>query len=254
MRFKICGLLITVLFINILFGQSINGRINYEIKLVEDNLFYPGTLYFNSDTSVFQYKNKKEKRWARDEGVGKVQVVDTDSIGRLAIMALNSSNRHFLIRDFCGSDVKIYTDTVELKWEISDEKKMIGEYLCKKATTRFRGRDYIAWYCPEIAVSIGPLKYNGLPGLILEITTTDKKLNIYATKIFLTSIQLVSVPLLKEKLVSRKEFNLCLDNDAIKEYYKNKAIIAQLQKEFPDVQVSDRPFIPRSENATEVDQ
>ena len=240
--------------INSVFAQSINGRINYEVKLMEDNLYYPGTLYFNKDTSVFQYKNNIEKRWTRNEGIGKIQWVDTDSIGRLVIRAMNSNNPQFVIRDFCGSDVKIYIDTVEMKWVLSNEQKMIGEYLCKKATTRFRGRDYIAWYCPEIAVSIGPLKYNGLPGLILEITTTDKKLNIYATKIFLTSMQLVSVPLLKEKLVSRKEFNLCLDNDSIKEYYKNKAIIAQLQKEFPDIQVSDRPFIPRSENATEVDQ
>ncbi|MFO0447782.1 MAG: GLPGLI family protein [Pseudomonadota bacterium] len=220
---------------------------------MEDNLFYPGTLYFNKDTSVFQYKNNVQKRWTRDEGIGKLQWVDTDSIGRLAVR-FNSNNPHFIIRDFCGPDARIYLDTVEMKWLFSDEKKMIGEYLCKKATTKFRGRDYIAWYCPEISVSIGPLKYNGLPGVILEITTTDKKLSIYATNIFLMSNQLINVPLLKEKVISRKEFNLCLDDTAVKEYYKNKAIIAQLQKEFPDVTVTDRPFVPRNENATEVEQ
>lgn len=254
MRLIIFIVLIFVAPINDVFAQSLSGRINYEVKLMEDNLYYPGTLYFNKDTSVFQYKNNIEKRWTRNEGIGKIQWVDTDSIGRLAIRVMNSNNPQFVIRDFCGSDVKIYIDTVEMKWILSNEQKMIGEYLCKKATTRFRGRDYIAWYCPEIAVSAGPLKYNGLDGLILEISTMDKKLNIYATSITLASNQSVKVPMLTGKVVSRKDFNLCQDDSWVKEYYKNKAIIAQLQKEFPDVQISDGPFIPRSENATEVDQ
>ena len=125
--------------INSVFAQSINGRINYEVKLMEDNLYYPGTLYFNKDTSVFQYKNHIEKRWFRNEGIGKIQSEDTDSIGRLAIRVINSNYPQYIIRDFCGSDVKIYIDTVEMKWVLSNEQKMIGEYLCKKATTRFRG-------------------------------------------------------------------------------------------------------------------
>jgi GLPGLI family protein len=240
--------------INSVFAQSINGRINYEVKLMEDNLYYPGTLYFNKDTSVFQYKNHIEKRWFRNEGIGKIQSEDTDSIGRLAIRVINSNYPQYIIRDFCGSDVKIYIDTVEMKWVLSNEQKMIGEYLCKKATTRFRGRDYIAWYCPEIAVSFGPLKYNGLDGLILEISTMDKKLNIYATSIILTRNQSVKVPLLSGKVVTRKEFNLCQDDSWVKGYYRNKANIAKLQKEFPDIEITDSPFEPRSQSATEIEQ
>jgi len=60
---------------------------------MEDNLYYPGTLYFNKDTSVFQYKNNIEKRWTRDEGIGKIQWVDTDSIGRLVIRAMNIARK-----------------------------------------------------------------------------------------------------------------------------------------------------------------
>ena len=30
-----------------------------------------------------------------------------------------------------------------------------------------------AWFCPEIPYSFGPLKFGGLPGLILELQTKD---------------------------------------------------------------------------------
>jgi len=53
------------------------------------------------------------------------------------------------------------------QWELSDETKMIGNYLCQKATTTFKGRNYIVWFTSEIPFSFGPWKLHGLPGLIL---------------------------------------------------------------------------------------
>ncbi|MGY0427034.1 MAG: GLPGLI family protein, partial [Polaribacter sp.] len=41
----------------------------------------------------------------------------------------------------------------------------------------------IAWYTLEIPYSFGPTKYNGLPGLILELKNRQAK--IYASKILL---------------------------------------------------------------------
>jgi len=48
-------------------------------------------------------------------------------------------------------------------------------YLCHKATTRFRGRDYIAWYTEEIPFPYGPFKFGGLPGLIACIYDTQRE-------------------------------------------------------------------------------
>jgi len=56
-----------------------------------------------------------------------------------------------------------------LNWSICDEKKTIQRYVCQRATTRFRGRDYEAWFSFEIPISEGPYKFGGLPGMILEI-------------------------------------------------------------------------------------
>lgn len=62
-------------------------------------------------------------------------------------------------------------------WKIEKEAKSIKDYKVQKATTTFAGREYVAWFAPEIPISDGPYKFNGLPGLILEIYDTRKYWN-----------------------------------------------------------------------------
>lgn len=66
-----------------------------------------------------------------------------------------------------------YTQDMNLfQWEIKEEQKEISGYQAQKATASFAGRDYIAWFTPEIPIPDGPYKFNGLPGLILEVRDT----------------------------------------------------------------------------------
>ena len=66
-----------------------------------------------------------------------------------------------------------YEEPYELpEWEILPETKIILGYSCQKATTTFRGRDYIAWFTIDIPISNGPWKFAGLPGLILNVADT----------------------------------------------------------------------------------
>ncbi len=60
----------------------------------------------------------------------------------------------------------------KLNWVIQNETKKIGKFSCKKATTNFAGRTYIAWFTTEIPISNGPHKFDGLPGLIIDIKDT----------------------------------------------------------------------------------
>ncbi len=59
-----------------------------------------------------------------------------------------------------------------LKWQITDDTCCVLGYVCNKATTSFAGRDYIAWFSPDIPIPYGPYKFGGLPGLILKIEDT----------------------------------------------------------------------------------
>jgi GLPGLI family protein len=60
-------------------------------------------------------------------------------------------------------------DYEKLDWSIQNETKEIGGFVCSKATTTFAGRNYTAWFTNEIPISNGPYKFDGLPGLIVEI-------------------------------------------------------------------------------------
>lgn len=62
------------------------------------------------------------------------------------------------------------------------ETKKIGKYTCKKATATFRGTEIEAYYTSEIPVSIGPYKFNGLPGLILELKTLGTNKSFWTAK------------------------------------------------------------------------
>nr|WP_081964210.1 GLPGLI family protein [Porphyromonas macacae] len=43
-----------------------------------------------------------------------------------------------------------------------------------KGYSFFRGRTYEAWFTPQIPLKEGPYKFDGLPGLILQIMDTQK--------------------------------------------------------------------------------
>lgn len=63
-----------------------------------------------------------------------------------------------------------------IDWIIDDQFKKIGSFKAQRASAKFRGRNYIAWFAPEIPIPIGPWKFNGLPGLILEVQ--DEELGV----------------------------------------------------------------------------
>ena len=67
-----------------------------------------------------------------------------------------------------------------LKWELKDNIKEILGYSCTEAHTSFHGRNYIAYFTYEIPIFDGPWKFNGLPGLILELKEETGMLEIVA--------------------------------------------------------------------------
>ena len=146
-----------------------------------------------NSTSVY-YKNIQENRFANQ----------TEIMGK-----------RFLVKD----------KLLPYAWEMSSETKNIGTYTCYKATytkevenknISFKDGETIekvekevvittAWYTPQVPVSNGPGKYQGLPGLILEIN--DGKKMIVCTEIILngTSKTTIQEPT-KGKVVTQKKF------------------------------------------------
>lgn len=84
--------------------------------------------------------------------------------------------------DQIGMDHLLYTESLPaIDWKLTDGERTIVGYACRRARCTFRGRSYEAWYAPEIAVSCGPWKFGGLPGLILAIRDDAGVLDLEAT-------------------------------------------------------------------------
>ncbi|SMC49288.1 GLPGLI family protein [Moheibacter sediminis] len=78
----------------------------------------------------------------------------------------------------------VYDSMPKLNWELISGTDTISGFACKKAKVKFRGSNLTAYYTPDIPISSGPWKFNGLPGLILKVSSDDYK-EIYwqATKV-----------------------------------------------------------------------
>lgn len=74
-------------------------------------------------------------------------------------------------------------DIVTPQWKIEKEKLTVAGYSCLKAIARFCGRNYTAWFTPDIPVSEGPWKFIGLPGLILRVYDDKGEVNFECTQI-----------------------------------------------------------------------
>lgn len=84
--------------------------------------------------------------------------------------------------DQIGMDHLLYSEPLPaIDWELTEGERTILGYACRRARCTFRGRSYEAWYAPEIAVSAGPWKFGGLPGLILAIRDDSGVLDLEAT-------------------------------------------------------------------------
>lgn len=87
----------------------------------------------------------------------------------------NYPQGNMYIQDAGGYTPYEYNDDfVPQQWSIQTDTMIYLGYHCQKATCSWRGRDYIAWFTSEIPVSDGPMKFYGLPGLIVEVADTEK--------------------------------------------------------------------------------
>lgn len=168
---------------------------------------------------------------------------------RFGMMSSSGGNQYKNLKDhqflqeneFYGKQFLINDSLPKLNWKLGSENKMIGQYMCFKATAikdadgfdfaSFRRRSnnekpkdsttvntekdkditkkimVTAWYTPQIPVNQGPDMYWGLPGLILEVNVD--RTTILCSKIILNPSEKdeMKVPS-KGKEVTKKEYDI----------------------------------------------
>jgi len=172
-------------FVNFVFSQSNCGIIKYEERYKDAPIGYVTKfdMFFSSKESLYIDNQEENNVLVMING----ELVETDQQVLVHGKPIISDNilsvyNYKLNKDYITFQCElahrkvISTDNFKIEWNISEqEQKEIGGFVCKKATTTFRGVDYIAWFTEEIPLPYGPWKFRGLNGLILDIY--DKEFN-----------------------------------------------------------------------------
>ncbi|PWN69249.1 GLPGLI family protein [Chryseobacterium phosphatilyticum] len=96
----------------------------------------------------------------------------TDMSGQIVKRKINSFDHENYINIKQG--YYSFKTTDKINWAISDETKKTENYHLQKATSKFGGRSWTAWFCKDIPFNEGPFKFRGLPGLIFELSDTKR--------------------------------------------------------------------------------
>lgn len=126
------------------------------------------SLYINDNASIF-FEKFSTAVYKEIEGMKTLE----RSTGKTILepyTKIDHTKKEVLTYQALGGRTLLLTDSyIAPQWNITEETKDISGSNCIKATTTFRGRDWEAWFAPDIALPYGPWKLHGLPGLILEI-------------------------------------------------------------------------------------
>lgn len=76
-----------------------------------------------------------------------------------------------------------YKEDNKFNYQIIDEFKEIKGLRCQKAITKKYGRNWIAYFSKDYNFPFGPYKFNGLPGLIIELYDENNTFHYVMTSI-----------------------------------------------------------------------
>ncbi|MFM6934387.1 MAG: GLPGLI family protein [Flavobacteriales bacterium] len=130
------------------------------------------TLYFNDTASVFK-------------------AVPTDKVDDMAWMTTKNSyyqnlktGKQLTVLGLMGQNVYVSDSLPKRNWKITDSKRSICGYECRKAVYQKNDSTRIyAWYTTALVPSVGPEGFCGLPGTILGLATEDGGIIYFAKKI-----------------------------------------------------------------------
>ena len=99
---------------------------------------------------------------------------------------LNKSSQLMMLAVF-GQNVYVQDSLPQRTWKITDGKRTICGYECRKAIYQKNDSTRLyAWYSPLLTPSVGPEGFCGLPGTILGLATEDGGIVYFAKKIELS--------------------------------------------------------------------
>lgn len=155
-----------------------------------------GKIVYERKTNLYKkYKDERVREWIKEEDKSKVDIFElyfNDSVSvfkpqesdvreryswatsKNVVHQNFSTNERLTIKNIWGEKCYLQDTLYQRTWKITDSKRIINGYSCRKAIWQANDSTRIyAWFCDEIIPSVGPESFYGLPGAILGLATED---------------------------------------------------------------------------------
>lgn len=199
----------------IFFGKAQEQRglfINYDMYINNNGLErYKGELKVTKDISLFSYDVVNESSdfsfsEIDDNNISftintkKNNLILTDKKNNLTYTKVRGENKN----DFLFLEENIY----DIKWEILNDSKKIGNYNAVKIQGKKNNVNYTAWVVLEIYSDLGPYKLTGFPGAVLELSDDKGELHLIATSIEIKNTEEIKPLeiLLSNKIINKEDY------------------------------------------------
>ena len=220
---------------------------HYMIGLAQIN---SGKITYERRTNLYKkFKwNADVKDWLKEEDKNKIDVFElafndtlslfkpqeSDLVEKMSwattknVVYQNFNTKKRITEKKIWGELFVLDDTTrKFDWKITDSKRSICGYICRKAiwVASDSVRIY-AWFCSEINSSVGPESFIGLPGAILGLATEDGGVIYFAKSVDLTKQDpLILLPKKsKHKIMKASELRAQLEKDYGKEKW-GKAMV-----------------------------
>jgi len=161
-------------------------------------------LYFNDTASIFK-------------------AIPSDRADEMSWMTTKNSyyqnlrtGTQLTVLGLMGQNVYVQDSLPARNWRITDSKRSICGYECRKAVYQKNDTTRIyAWYTTALVPSVGPEGFCGLPGMILGLATEDGGIIYFAKKVeeITPSKEDMTIDVGKNKVFTLKELRLKIEKD-----------------------------------------
>jgi len=162
------------------------------------------TLFFNDTASMFK-------------------AVPTDKVDDMAWMTTKNSylqklnsGKQITVLGLMGQNIYVQDSLPKRSWKITDSKRSICGYDCRKAVYQKNDSTRIyAWYTTALVPSVGPEGFCGLPGTILGLATEDGGIIYFAKKVeeMKPTKEDMTVEIGKNKVFTLNELRIKIEKD-----------------------------------------
>lgn len=222
---------------SILFAQEATLTVEYK-SILQDNKDEYGSNDFEKTKLVTNATESLYFETPLDTivSIGDSETYSNEGMAYSRTYYKNLKNNYVIYDKNYGINSNIKDENYTIKWKITENTKEILGYTCQEATGDFRGRKYKAYFSQDLPFKNGPYKFDGLPGLILEVRSLDNVVSIVAEKIIFEESHIKN-PFINSKYNTWDEFikKYKLHFDKVSNYRGEEGVTMSIAKRYIEV-------------------